>query len=121
MANTLGSTLWTTDEIVSSMRCNSCFEHMMNHWAPCIRKSSSINLHPSLTSRCRQNWFLVMQFIKYVKQDITYRGDVVYDYLAEHPIVHHIYSKTSRKTSSNIPLIFQDAKIVTRGKFQFYM
>ena len=115
MANTLSSTLWTADEIVSSMRCNSCFEHLINHWSPCIRKSSQINLHVELTSRSRQLWYLVMQFMKYVKQDISYRGDVAYEFLSEHPIVHHVYSKTSRKTSSNLPLIFQDSKIVTRG------
>ena len=50
MANTLSSTLWTTDEIVSSMKCSSCYEHMVNAWAPCIRKSSQINLHPPWTS-----------------------------------------------------------------------
>ena len=119
MANTLSSVPWTIDEIISSLRCNSCYEQFINHWAPCIRRSAQVNLHHGLTSRKRQLWYLVMQFKKYLRPGPTFKGDEVYEFKGENAVKHHLYSNNSRKILPNLPIDFQKTTIITRGIFYF--
>ena len=120
MANTMDSRQWTVNEMISSLKCYSCFHNVVNTWAPCVRRSAQVNLHPSLTSRCRQIWFLVMQLLKYCNPIAQFDSDENFEFLGENTIQYHMYSPTDpdrRKLNPEIPKIYQTAKIVSRGKF----
>ena len=117
MANTLSSIPWTIDEIISSLRYNSCYEQFINHWSPCIRRSAQVNLHPGLTSRKRQLWYLIMQFKKFLRSGQIYKGDEKYEFKGENTVNYHFYIPNTRKILPNIPIQFQKTTIITRGKF----
>ena len=118
MANTMDSRLWTVNELTSSLRCYSCYHNMVNTWAPCIRRSAQINLHPSLTSRCRQMWFLIMQLLKYCDTSPHFESDETFEFLGENSVRYHTYRSTDadrRDLLSVVPKRFQTSKIVARG------
>ena len=119
MANTKSSVQWSIDDIVQSMKCQSCFTDAINHWAPCIRLIAQVNLHPSLTSRYRQMWFLTMQFMKFLPDDESpFATDATFTFLGEHTVTTHRYminSATRRKILRNMPKYLQSRPIITRG------
>ena len=118
MANTLDSRLWTASELTSSLRCYSCYHNVVNHWAPCIRRSSQINLHPSLTSRCRQMWFLIMQLLKFCETSPDFESDEEFKFLGENSLRYHTYRPTDADRRNLLPVIprrLQTSKIVAKG------
>lgn len=119
MPGTLASRLWTVDEIISSFRCLNCYADAFNTWAPCIRMSSQINCHPNLTSRCRQIWFLVFNFLKYLRHGPEF-GDEDFEFQGEHDVTHHVYYPSmanQRKLQPQVPKHLQQATIISRGNF----
>ena len=151
MAGTLDSRQWTVNELVQSIRCyrkgindhvsnhfysnsmynalysqiylfHSCYHNVVNTWAPCIRRSAQINLHPNLTSRCRQMWYLVIQLLKYCNMTPQFATDETFTFKGETELHYHTYSPTSadrRDLLSNVPRRLQTANIVTRGMLYF--
>ena len=122
MPGTLASRLWTVDEIISSFRCLNCYQDAYNRWAPCLRYSSQTNCHPNLTSRCRQIWFLVFNFLKYLRHGPEY-GDEDFEYQGEHEVIHHPYyaaMPNQRNIQPQIPKHLQQATIISRG-MSFYL
>ena len=127
MASTKASPQWSIDDIVQSMRCRSCYVDLINHWAPCQRLIAQINLHPELTSRCRQMWYLCMQFSKFMipEDDILkFEGDAEFEFLGENTVKVHRYminSADRRKILEYMPKHLQTKPIITRGIiFIFY-
>ena len=124
MAGTLDSRQWTVNELISSLRCYSCYHNVVNTWAPCVRRSAQINLHPNLTSRCRQMWFLVMQLLKYCNIEAKFDSDENYAFTSETTLQYNTYRPSEaerRDLLSNVPKRLQTSKIVSRGKlFSFY-
>ena len=123
MAGTLDSRLWTVNELIQSIRCYGCYHNIVNTWAPCIRRSSQINLHPNLTSRCRQMWYLTTQLLKYCNMETQFKCDETFTFKGETALRYHEYSPSStdrRDLLSNVPRRYQIAKIVARGKNSFF-
>ena len=121
MANSKASVQWSIDDIVQSMKCKSCFSDAINHWAPCVRLSAQVNLHPSLTSRCRQMWYLTMQFVKFLPENESpFESDATFEFLGPNTVATHRYiinSANRRKIMLNMPKYLQSQPIVTRGIF----
>ena len=121
MPGSMESRKWTVNELVSSIKCFICKHDVINTWSPCSRQSASINCHPNFTSRTRQLWFILMQFLKYIKPSDS---DIwaTYAFEGEHEVEHEVYSPLSesrRKLNSEIPKGSQIATIIRRGKFMF--
>ena len=122
MPNTMASRPWTLDEIISSFKCFNCYQDSFNRWAPCVRQYSQINCHPNFTSRGRQIWFLVFNFLKYLRCGPLY-GDEDYTYQGEHSVKHHVYFPSmadQRNITPNVPKHLQQSTIITKGKCHFY-
>ena len=123
MANSKASVQWSIDDIVQSMKCQTCFMDAINHWAPCIRLSSQVNLHPSLTSRCRQMWFMIMQFIKFLPEDdYSFESDAKFTFLGHNNVNTHRYminSADRRRILHNMPKFLQNRTIVSRGMYTY--
>ena len=123
MAGTLDSRQWTVNELISSVKCYSCFHNVVNTWAPCIRRSAQVNLHPNLTSRCRQMWFLIMQLLKFCNSEAQFDTDEEFKFLGENSLQYHTYSPTDpnrRKLNPDIPKYYQIARIVSRGNITHF-
>ena len=120
MPGTMDSRKWTIDELISNFRCYSCYGDILNSWAPCIRQSAQINTHPNLVSRPRQIWFLIFNFLKYIKGESQF-GDEDIAFQGPHEVEHHRYNPYAadrREILKTIPKHLQCSTIVTRGKIQ---
>ena len=119
LADTMGSEKWTVDELMSSVRCQNCLHDRFNTWAPCIRQSSQINLHPEFVSRPRQIWYLVIKLLKYIKP-ADKPNCPYYSYDGEHRVEHESYhpQHLNRQIKANVPKYLQTVTIVRRGKLK---
>ena len=64
---------WDIEELLQSLRCDTCLDEVFNTWLVCLRRFSMLNLHPEYISRTRQYWFVAMLPLKYLilPQDYT--------------------------------------------------
>ena len=117
MPQTMSSMKWTINEIIANFKCYNCIHDALNTWAPCLRQSAMINCHPNFTSRSRQLWFLMMNFLKYIKSEPEY-DDEDFEFNGEHEIEVVRYKPTEkdqRKLFDCIPKHLQQLTIVRRG------
>lgn len=121
MAGTLESRLWTTDEIISSMQCYDCFRNTFNRWGPCMTKNAQTNIDPYLCSRPRQIWYLVFNYLKFLKPNNQF-DDADFTFQGEDSVIYHSYSLVDpacRTIKSNVPKSFQIDTIIARGKLYY--
>ena len=123
MPGSMDSRLWTVNELISSLQCYTCYNDVINAWAPCIRQAAQVNTHPNLCSRGRQIWFLIFIFMKYLKGESEF-DDEDFIFQGPHAIQHHRYNPTDsdrRRLIKNVPKQLQCSTIITRGNFlDFY-
>ena len=125
MPQTMSSRPWTINELISNFQCRSCYTDTINTWAPCVRLSAMVNVHPNLCSRERQIWFIIFIFLKYLPCGPQFT-DEDFSFDGEHTVETHIYDPSSpnrRKMIPNVPKYLQCSPIITRGNifaFIFY-
>ena len=102
MPQVMSSRPWTLNEIISSFQCFNCYQDVINNWSPCIRLSSRVNTHPNLVSRSRQFWFIIFNFLKFIRCGPQY-GDEDFEFQGEHSIEHHTYSPSAPEQRKLLP------------------
>ena len=118
MPHTMISRSWTINELISSFQCYNCLQDIFNRWAPCLRQASQINCHPNLTSRCRQLWFILLNYVKFLKMKPEFDDDD-FEFQGEHLVEHSTYIPSDadhRKMTDFIPKYLQQTTIIRRGK-----
>ena len=74
---TITDEIWDFPTLMRNTLCNFCNSQRLNDWYSCNRRPSTINLHPGLTSFCRQHLYLVSIFAKYatcLDSEIHFQG-----------------------------------------------
>ena len=118
MPQTMNSPKWSLRELISSFNCYNCLSNSLSKWAPCLRQSAMVNCHPNLTSRCRQIWFIMLNFLKYIKSDPEF-DDEDYKFNDENELEHHDFQPTAadkKRFADYMPKGLKWTRIVTRGK-----
>ena len=83
-----------------------------------MRKSAQTNLHPNICSRSRQIWYLVFNYLKYLKPGSRFSEDSEFVFQGEDSVVYHSYSPLnpkSRMIHDNVPKSIQSTTIIARG------
>ena len=57
---------WDIEDLLKSLRCDTCLDEIFNNWLVCLRRFSMLNLHPEYVSRSRQYWFVAMLPLKFL-------------------------------------------------------
>lgn len=117
MPQSMSSRKWNINEIISSFQCFNCYHDQINNWAPCVRLSSQINTHPNLVSRSRQLWFIIINFLKFLRCGPEY-GDDDFEFQGEHEVEHHAYHPNAaekRKLILTTPKYLQKSTIISYG------
>ena len=116
MHPTLDPSLWTLDEILNGLLCNSCNIEVRNWWHVCRRRGSAINLHPEYLSRCRQGFYIVIQTIKFLPIPKDYYGPI---YKFRGPHVPQVIDNP--RNGLGVPKYLQPKKMIRYGKIVYLL